>query len=94
MYFHVFSAIFSEMKRYTPEWNKRDRFQVQNPVGGVFRPFDHADSDDSDEEDDEIQFLSFKEIKSTSSGGKRFFQRTKQRQNKGMVDIAYDLLQM
>jgi hypothetical protein len=76
---------YSEMK-YATEWNKRGRFQFLNQVGGVFKAFEHADSDDSDEDDDDVQFLTFKEIKSTSSGGKRFLKRTRQRQNKGMID--------
>lgn len=59
--------------------------QLQNPVSGVFRPFDQAEADDSEgEEEDDFQMLSFKEIRSTSAGGKTFLKRTKQKGTKGV----------
>ena len=79
------------MKKYTAVLvNER---QVQNPVCGVYKPWDRVDEDDSEEDsEDEFQNLSFKEMKSSATGGKRLFQRKKQKKVRGIGVIFFDLL--
>ena len=80
--FVFFELQQSKMKKYTAVlFNER---QVQNPVCGVYKPWDRVDEDDSEEDsEDEFQNLSFKEMKSSATGGKRLFQRKKQKKVRG-----------
>ena len=80
--FVFFELQQSKMKKYTAVLvNER---QVQNPVCGVYKPWDRVDEDDSEEDsEDEFQNLSFKEMKSSATGGKRLFQRKKQKKVRG-----------
>lgn len=84
----MYIFLYSEMKNGA-DWNMWNGagggVQLQNPVSGVFRPFDQTEADDSEgEEEDDFQMLSFKEIRSTSAGGKTFLKRTKQKGIKGV----------